>query len=298
MRLVAWFVLLLAVPRVGGQTEEGAVPAARVPRIWESEPESAVVPPATLCLRVLERAGGDRLRVCVAVLDRFGATVQTITTRPKQGDEEVPPSVRLDPGSDYWLYIRHAREVRAVAYRAQAGPETLELIWDRLPAAPRVTPVVLEFAVADGLATAHIEPGAGNVQVWREGNDILCQRHVDGDSIPFVTFERDGFRSDYGIYGLWGEKNPMSAPAPLAGDPVRYPDRDAVMVLGGLLVEAGLGAEAAHKVLQERRDAWFGVGLRVFLVVDRGLAGAVLPHLPEVRGLPLLIWVDLESPVR
>lgn len=265
-------------------------------RYAAADPTPERVEPSILYVRAFESVGGTRLSLTVAVLNGAGDTVSSVTTNADRSDLNDMPKVTLQAGETYRLRVRRATEFRTVLHRAKSGTETLELVWDRVPSTPPDDAAILMAEARERLTVAQFRPATSAVQAWIEGDSIICHRTIDGDPIQFVTFEREGPKTAYGVYGLGLAKNPMMVPRPLHGQPITYPDRDHAATIVSLLLQAGVDAAAVQEVMRDHEESWFAEGLRVFFVVDPGLAAALFPNLPASDSRPLLLHVELSPP--
>lgn len=126
--------------------------------------------------------------------------------------------------------------------------------------------------IVSGVALQHGMAGDAPFTNWglsaTLGSDVIvCRRAVDGEPIRYLTYERAGERSAYGVYGLAGPKNGLPVDVPLSGDPIAWPERDAVEALVFLLGTAGVDARAAADLVDQRGAVLFAEGLRVLFVV-------------------------------
>lgn len=82
-------------------------------------------------LRLWDQRGGERVAAPVEVLDADGKRAGSVTTRSGRADLNDMPSVKLKPGKDYRLWVRHAGERRGKMLRG-AESTVVDLIWSDL----------------------------------------------------------------------------------------------------------------------------------------------------------------------
>lgn len=162
-----------------------------------------------------------------------------------------------------------------------------------LPAC-RVTQPQLSITESAHLIVITALPGADlPLEASVEDGAIVCWRRVEGEPIPYITFQRRDDETAYGIYGLWRQKNGLSVDLPLDGEPIAYEDRDHTEVLAQLLVRSGLSEAEAWKHVVDYAGAWFAPGLRVMMVVDPTTTPAVVGTYVEPSGRATLVHFEL-----
>jgi len=128
------------------------------------------------------------------------------------------------------------------------------------------------------------------IDVCFESDSIVCRRTDEGSPIHFMTFERAGDESAYGVYGLGGYKSHMPVDYPLRGEPIAWGHRDSKQALAHLFVLDGFEASSAAEVVAEASSRWFAEGVGVFFVVPKKLAPSLQT---ETAAKALLIHVEL-----
>ena len=88
---------------------------------------------ATISLRVLAGADGQRIVADVDLLDSSGKQLATVTTKAGTADLNDMPTVQVEPGMEYVLRIRHGDDERNRRLRVEsAEAKTVDLSWDEL----------------------------------------------------------------------------------------------------------------------------------------------------------------------
>lgn len=125
-------------------------------------------------------------------------------------------------------------------------------------------------ATADGRGDLRLPAGESFPATVRfETDSITVARSFEGRPTRYLTFERDGVRTAYGVYALAGPKNGIPVPRPLRGEPVVWPDKDHTEALAHLLTLAGSSREEAERRVEELAPVCFAPGVRVLMVLPR-----------------------------
>ena len=147
----------------------------------------------------------------------------------------------------------------------------------------------------DGWNGTTMPESAVPVRVRQEADALYCRRLADGAPIRYLTFEREGEHSAYGVYGLMGEKNDLPVDYPLRGHPIAWPDLDHEGAMLRQLGMHGVEAAAARELVATRGADWFGEGLRVFFFLDSRAAASFAPVAEARPPRAVLIRVELSS---
>ncbi|MEZ6010064.1 MAG: hypothetical protein R3F05_20205 [Planctomycetota bacterium] len=124
-------------------------------------------------------------------------------------------------------------------------------------------------------ASGRLEPPCLGLSLLCDGSTLRASSAVDRKHTRFLTFERRGDKTMYGVYALWGRKNPIQVQLPF-DETIPWPDRDHAQGLAYLLEMAGTPASDAKALVLRHATSWFNEGLRVFFLVPVG-AGDQLP---------------------
>ncbi|MCA9314054.1 MAG: hypothetical protein H6806_03255 [Planctomycetes bacterium] len=141
-------------------------------------------------------------------------------------------------------------------------------------------------------AGGRLEPPCLGLSLLCDGSTLRASSAVDRKHTRFLTFERRGDKTMYGVYALWGGKNPIQVQLPF-DETIPWPDRDHAQGLAYLLEMAGTPANDAKALVAKHAEAWFGEGLRAFVLVPLGASDKLPGAPPATAARHALILVEL-----
>jgi hypothetical protein len=102
-------------------------------------------------------------------------------------------------------------------------------------------------------------------------NDRVTLKNLGKDPVPAILFENRNGRTGFRLLGALKDEVNVAPPE------LRTPASEAMAELERMLIRSGLYEKEARAMLKTWRESWFEEGLRVFYLVPRAAADAILP---------------------
>lgn len=144
-------------------------------------------------------------------------------------------------------------------------------------------------------ASGRLTPPCLDLSLHGDGSTLRASSAVDRKDTRFLTFERRADKTMYGVYALWGLKNPIQVQLPF-DETIPWPDRDHAQALAYMLAMTGTPANDAAALVARHATTWFREGLRAFVLVPLGATDQLPGAPPATTAHHALVVVELPRP--